>query len=128
MPATVTGTATRDNLEGSYYPTVDGHVTIAPSQTLVRGSVIGKITASGQGKLLAKGSADGSQNFYAVMLEAVTTGVGVTQVAACRLAGTFQTQALSFGAATTVADVIDDARDKNCYFQDGDADNNVVGD
>ena len=123
---TVTSSTDRDNLFAGTYPIVKGAVTVADGQTLTRGAVLGIVTASGEALLLDTAAVDGSENFYAILLEDVTTS-GATQVAPVALSGEFQTQALSFGGATTYADVIDDARDKNCYFLSGDADDNING-
>ena len=119
---------TRDNIFAGTYPVVRDEVTVTASQTLARGAVVGIITVGGEAKLLDTASADGSENFYGVLLDPVTTGVGETQVAPVALSGEFQTQALSFGGATTAADVKEDARGKNCYFKTTAATNNAVGD
>lgn len=59
-----------------------GTVTIAASQTLLAGAVLGKVTANGEHKVLAPGGADGTENAAAILLYPVTTGVGVTAKAA----------------------------------------------
>jgi len=43
------------------------------------------------------------------------------------LSGSFQSQALSMGGATTIADIKDAARALNCYIDENDSDENVVG-
>lgn len=82
---------------------------------------------SEQGLLLDKDAVDGSQQFEAVLAEAVETGAGETQLACVFESGGFQTQELSFASGTTYADVKADARDKNCYFKTSFEDDNVVG-
>lgn len=87
------------------------------------------ITAgNGRGILLDKDATDGSEVFYGVLTSAVTTAASATASASVAIAGSFQTQALSFASGTAYTDVIDAARDKNCYFEYSDADNNAVGD
>jgi hypothetical protein len=126
MPATVTDTVTRDNLILSGYPLVKTPVTIADGETIVRGGVIGIVTASGHGVLLDIAAVDGSQNFYGIALEDVTTS-GATQVTTVAIAGKFNSQGLSYAGATVLADILDDARDKNCYIVSTDSGDNVVG-
>src|SRR5206468_1251863 len=54
------------------------NITIGASQTIVRGQVLGKVTASSQYVILAPAAADGSQNAAAVALYGAVTGVGAT--------------------------------------------------
>jgi hypothetical protein len=82
---------------------------------------------SGEAKALDITAIDGSENFYGILLEDVTTS-GATQLAPVGLSGEYQTQGLSFGGSTVYGDVIDDARDKNCYFKVTVATNNAIGD
>lgn len=70
---------------------------------------------SGQVKLLDTTATDGSQKFYGVLLEAVTTGSGETAPAAIAKTGEFLSQGLTFGGSTVVADVVDDMRNNNCF-------------
>jgi len=123
----VKSTTDRDNLFGEDYPVKRGAVEITESQTLSRGAVLGIITASGEAKLLDVASVDGSEDFHSILLEDVTTGAGETQLAPVALSGSFQSQALSMGGATTIADIKDAARALNCYIDENDSDENVVG-
>lgn len=117
----------RDNLFGGDYPVKYGEVEIGASETLVRGTVLGIITASGYGTTLDIAAADGSENFWGILTEDVTTGVGETKMAPAAIAGSFQSQALVMGGATTIADIKEAARALNCYIDENDADANVVG-
>ncbi len=54
------------------------NITIGASQTIVPGQVLGVITASGQGVVLAPGASDGSQNAAAIAIYGATTGAGET--------------------------------------------------
>ncbi len=66
--------------------------------------------------LLDATATDGSQNFYAILAEDVTTEAAETKAAPVFLSGEFHSQGLTFGGSTTVADIWADARDKNCYI------------
>ena len=117
---------TRDNLFGSDFPQMLDEVTVLTGQTLVRGSVIGIVTASGKAKLLDAVSVDGSQNFHSVLTAAVDASAG-DKVGPVAIAGSFQEQALAVGGATVLADYKAAARALNCYVQTSASDNNVVG-
>lgn len=119
-------TTTRDNLFGSEYPQMFDAVTVLSGQTLVRGTVIGIITASGKAKMLDVASADGSEDFYGVLTADVDASGG-DKVGPVAIAGSFQTQALTVGGATVLADYKAAARALNCYVQTSVVDNNVVG-
>lgn len=80
---------------------------------------------SGQVKLLDITATDGSQKFYGVLLEAVTTGSGETASAAIAKTGEFLSQGLTFGGSTVVADVVDDMRNNNCFVYTSHALENV---
>lgn len=60
-------------------------VVIAESQTLIPGTVLGKVTAGGEYVQHAPGAVDGSEDAVAVILYPVTTGVGETKRAAVYL-------------------------------------------
>lgn len=215
LPNSVKSTVTRDNLIGGYFPVELGSVTVAESQTLARGSVLGLISVaagtpvvggsntgdgvlsafalaaggpaivgnyvvtcvtavtnsgvfhvvdpngtligqltvavssnttftgagitfniadgatdfavgdvftlpvaagSGQAQLLDIASTNGSQKFYAILADAVTTGAAETASARVYLSGSFMSQGITLGGSTTVADIWADARDNNCYI------------
>lgn len=101
------GTNTPDNLLAGDLPVVTGAVTIAASQTLKRGAVLGIITASGQAKLVDSASTDGSEVAKVVLLDAVTTGAAETKPAPVAKTGEFNSLALTFGGTDVVADHLD---------------------
>ena len=70
---------------------------------------------------------DGSQKFFGILAEAVTTGGGETQLSAAYITGEFHSQALVFGGSTTLADVIEDMRNAGCYVKTSDSDENLSG-
>lgn len=124
---TVTSTVTRTNLIAGPYPVIKDHVTVAASQTIVVGTVLGIITASGQAKALSDASSDGSQNFNCIALKAVTTGAGETAEIPVALSGEFHTQGLSFGGTATAATTKAAARALNCYFVTTHSTENIGG-
>ena len=126
MSDSVQSTTERDNLFGSDYPIHKDFRTIATTQTLVRGTVLGLLTAGGAAKPCDTALSDGTEDFDSVLLVDIDTAGGAA-VAPVADAGTFQVQALTFGGATVAADVKVAARALNCYFEDSDVANNVTG-
>lgn len=118
MSDTTTTSVTIDHLLGAEFPNVVEPMTILTGQgVLGRGSVIGKITASGKGQLIAAAAVDGSEDFYAVLTEDADTTSGDV-VAPVAKTGMFVEDFLTFGAATTIADVDKDAaRGLGCFFK-----------
>ena len=118
MSDTTTTSVTLDHLRAAEYQMVVETMTILTGQgTLVRGSVIGKITADGKGKLMAAASVDGSEDFYAILTEDVDTSGGDV-IAPVAKTGMFNQDFLTFGAATTIAAVdLDAARALGCFFK-----------
>ena len=97
-------TYTPDNLfAGHVMPKVTDVMTILAGQNLVRGAVLGRITASGKGKLVDKDSVDGSQAVYAVLAES-TDATAADKTSPVFLTGEFNENAIIVGAGDTVAD------------------------
>jgi hypothetical protein len=116
---TTEGTFTPDKLFDR--DTVTRKRTIASGAGILpRGTLLGKITASGKYLKSLSAAADGSQVPDAVLLEAVDATAADVD-AAVALAGTFAIQGITFGAAHTAASVEDGLRDKNIYLE------NVIG-
>jgi len=114
----IIGSTTPDNLiVGCQVPILVKGVTILAGQgVLVRGSVLGIITAGGKGKLVAKASIDGSQVAKFVLADTVDTTADV--VAQCYEAGEFNRKALTFAAANTAADHEDSLRNYGIFLND----------
>lgn len=94
-----------DNLfAGHVMPKVTDTGTIAAGQKLIRGAVLGRVTADGKLKLLDKAATDGSQNVYAILAEDVDATAG-DKVAPIFLTGEFNENALTLAAGTTVGDI-----------------------
>ena len=106
------GTYTPDSLiAGNADLLVARKVTIISGQNLARGSVLGKITASGKYNLSLSGASDGSQTPDLILGEAADASAGdVTALAYAR--GDFLTTALTLGASHTVASITEGLRAK----------------
>lgn len=115
----VTGSVSYDNLVGG--PEVEiltTGVVLASGQGIVRrGTVIGKITASGKGKKTDKASSDGSQVGRYVLDQDVDTTSGDV-MAVCYKTGLFNRNALIFGGTSTAADHEDELRNAGIFLKD----------
>lgn len=91
-----------DNLfAGNVMPVVTEAVTIASGAgVLTRGTVLGRITASGKCVAVNSGNADGSQDPYAVLAHDVDA-TAADAVASVYLTGEFNEDELSFGGTDT---------------------------
>lgn len=82
--------------------------TIAASQTLSAGCILGIITSSGELKAWAPYASDGSQTIYGVLMEDIDTTEG-SATASVGVLGQFITQGLSAFAGTTTINITDGA-------------------
>lgn len=110
----MTETYTPDNLLAGEYPAVTDIVTILSGQNLARGTVLGKVTASGKHVIVNSANVDGSQAPVAVLAEACDASGGDKQ-ALVFLSGAFNEDALVFGGTDTVATHRAALRDLNIY-------------
>lgn len=115
----VTGSVSYENLIGG--PDVEiltTGIVLASGQGVVkRGTVIGKITASGKGKKTDKANSDGSQLAkYIVAQDVDTTSADVMTV--CYKTGLFNRDALIFGGTSTAANHEDELRDVGIFLKD----------
>jgi len=105
-----------DGLIGGDYPRVCQPVTIASGAgVLKRGTVLGKITASGKSVKSASASADGSQvpdTILAQDVDATSADIAATAYAS----GEFVESALILGTGHTLDSIRDGLRDKNIYL------------
>jgi hypothetical protein len=85
-------------------------ITLITGQNLVRGSVLGKITASGKYNLSLSAAADGSQVPAAILAED-TNASGGDKVTVAYFGGSFDENALTFGAVHTPASTREALRD-----------------
>jgi hypothetical protein len=102
-----------DNLvAGEYDDLVGEKITVISGQNLVRGSVIGKITASGKYNLSLSAAADGSQTPDLILAEDCNATSGdKTAIAYSR--GDFNAQKLTIGTGHTIASIKEGLRVKN---------------
>lgn len=90
---------------------------LASGQTLTRGALLGKITASGKYILSLAAAVDGSQLPSAILVDDVDASGGD---ASCGLylAGGFNAAAITFGTGHTRASVADGLRGLSIYLRD----------
>lgn len=97
-------------------PLVTQPYTILTGLTLLKGSVLGVITASGKLKLSASAAGDGSEVPMAVLLEDIDT-TGGDLVYGVTVQGKFNPEALILGAGHTVASVTGPLRDRGIHLE-----------
>lgn len=91
-----------DQLIAGNLKLVTDTVTIGASQTLIRGAVLGRVTATGDYVLSVETATDGSQIPCAILVDNVTTAAGATQTAGVYLQGEFNSNYLTFDASWSV--------------------------
>lgn len=106
-----------DNLIGGDHPLVTDALVLATGEgPLVRGAVLGLVTASGEVKLSVDTAVDGSEVPHSILAQdADATAAAVT--VPVYLAGQFNQEALTFGGAHTAASVKAGLRDKSIYLR-----------
>jgi hypothetical protein len=110
------GTYNPDNLIGGDAVNAVTESIIVDTGNLVRGSVLGKITATGKYVLSASAASDGSQTPVAILAEdANATSGDVVTVA--YLTGEFNGTALTLGAGHTLASVTPLLRDAGIFVK-----------
>lgn len=98
------------------FPLVTNHVTIASGQSLQRGAVLGKVTASGHYVLSVAAADDGSQNPVAILAtEEVDASAGAAG-AGVYVTGQFNAAHLTFGAGHTAASTRAALRDAGIHI------------
>ena len=118
MPAsgfTNQGSYAPDNLLAGEFPRVTRKVTIATPANLLRGAVLGRITASGKYILSASAAADGSQTPEAILGEDTDASAGDKEAVAY-LSGEFNELALTLGAGHTAASISLGLRNKSIFL------------
>jgi hypothetical protein len=79
-------------------------ITLLSGQNLVRGALLGKVTASGKFVLSLSASGDGSQAPVAILAED-TNATGADKATVAYFRGDFDSSAITFGASHTAASV-----------------------
>lgn len=100
-----------DQLIASEQPVASRKVTLISGQNLVRGAVLGKITASGKYNLSLSTAADGSQTPDLILAEDCDASDADAEALAYSRADVNET-ALTLGAAHTVDTIREGLRDK----------------
>lgn len=91
-----------DNLFAGDYYVVSETVTILSGENLERGTVLGKVTATGKMKIVNSANSDGSENPYAVLSDDVDASAADV-VSAAYLSGEYNENKLIVGGTDTVA-------------------------
>lgn len=107
---------TADNLIGGDYPVVTESVTVLTGQNLVRGTVLGKITASGKVIASLSAAVDGSETPYAILAEDVDASAGDV-VGTAYLSGEFNESELTIGTGHTADSIRAGLRDLGIYLK-----------
>lgn len=110
-------THTPDNLVAGNTQLVTDSVTIVSGQTIVRGTVLGKITTGGKFKLSLTGSTDGSEIPYVIAAEDVDASAADVTNAAVYIKGEFNAAALTLGTGHTADTVKDGLRAVGIYVK-----------
>lgn len=106
-----------DKLIAGDYPVVTDIVTIGTGANLVRGTVLGKITASGKYVLCnSAGTDDGRRLAVAILAEDAAAATSDVQ-ATIYLSGAFNSAACTFGGTDTAATHRAALRDVNIYLK-----------
>lgn len=88
------------NLLAGEYPRIERIITIASGSNLIKGAVLGRITASGKFVLSASGASDGSETPDAILAETVDASAQDKQ-AVVYFSGEFNENALQLGTGHT---------------------------
>jgi len=97
------------------YPVVTRERTIAGEQTLPRGAVLGRVTASGEYVLSDDGAADGSEVPRAILVDEVDTTGGAVAMPVY-LTGEFNQDALTFGGNHDAASAFEPLREVGIFL------------
>ncbi|MGE4544211.1 MAG: head decoration protein [Pedobacter sp.] len=110
-------TYTPDNLLAGAYPVVTDEVTVVTGQTLTRGAVLGKITASGKYALCDSAAVDGSQSPVCILAENCDASAADKTSVPVYLSGEFAETSLTFGGTDTADTHRAALRDLNIYLK-----------
>lgn len=110
-------TYTPDNLIAGDYPIVTDIVTIDNEADLVRGTLLGKITASGKYVLCNTAGTDDGRRAPAAILGEAAAAASAEVEAVVYLSGAFNASAVTFGGTDTAATHRAALRDLNIYLK-----------
>ena len=100
------------NLIAGEYPRIERIITIASGSALTKGSVLGRVTASGKFSLSASDAGDGSETPDAILAEDVDASAEDKQ-AVVYFSGEFNTKALNLVAGHTIQSISAELRLRN---------------
>lgn len=111
------GTYIPDNLmAGNEVPVLTAGITLTSGQgVLKRGTVIGIVTETGKGMKVDKAAVDGSKVAYGILTDDVDATAEVTTTV--YISGLFNSKALIFGGASTVADHENELRQLGIFLR-----------
>lgn len=109
------GTFTPDDLIAGDFPVRTRKVTLISGQNVVRGAVLGIITASGKYNLSLAAAGDGSNTPRAIAAEDVDATGGDKDLVVY-ISGDFNETKLTFGTGHTAASTREGLRDQNIYL------------
>nr|VFK12791.1 MAG: Bacteriophage lambda head decoration protein D [Candidatus Kentron sp. LFY] len=107
---------TPDSLIAGDHPIVTQSVTVATGQNLKRGTLLGKVSASGKVVLSEAAANDGSQTPYAVLSEDTDATDG-DKTTIAYLSGEFDEDSITFGIGHTADSARDALRAINIYLK-----------
>lgn len=110
------GTYTHDNLIGGTAVNMVTESIVVDTGNLVRGALLGRITATGKWVLSLAAAADGSEVPRAILAED-TDATAADKTTVAYLTGEFNTAAMTFGAGHTAASVKDGLRDLGIFLK-----------
>ena len=113
------GSTTSDNLLAGEFPRIAELATVSGGK-YARGTILGKITASGKCTICTSAATDGSKDAYAVLAEAVDASQEVIQ-AGVYLTGEFIAVALTVGSGLSVDGLKDVLRAKSIFIKNNQA-------
>lgn len=114
--AGVEGTYTPDNLHAGDFPMATETVTILTGNNVLRGSVLGRITASGKYVLSTSAAVDGSQTPRRILLHDTDATAG-DKTAPVAVTGEFNERAVVLGAGHTLASIREALSDLSIFLR-----------
>ena len=104
------------NLVAGEYPRIERIITIASGSALTKGSVLGRVTASGKFSLSASDAGDGSETPDAILAEDVDASAEDKQ-AVVYFSGEFNETALTLGNGHTLESIRAGLRSKSLFLR-----------
>ncbi|MBP0492175.1 head decoration protein [Roseomonas indoligenes] len=106
-----------DRLIAGLTQIVTENMVLLSGQNLKRGTIVGRITASGKATISAAAASDGSQVPYGILLDDYDATAGDLGGCGVMVKGEFNDNAVIFGAGHTVLTVHDALRDGGIFLK-----------